>query len=216
LTAAADALKLSGATKNAGDDLISPKSDTASAAAPVADPTSTLAMLQPAREAADTQSAAVTRTTTQIDSPVGSPGFTEEAAQRVTWMAKNGIDHAEIRVTPPDMGPIHVSIDMKQNEASVNFVVTQTDTRVAVEDSLHRLEEMFAESGIALSQASVGQQDAGQSFSGNQTGNGNSGSSGSSGRSGNTIGSNGGSADIAVAGARSGSTSGIGLINTFA
>jgi flagellar hook-length control protein FliK len=100
---------------------------------------------------------------------VGSPLFANEAAQRVTWLARNGIEHAEIRVTPPDMGPIQVSIDMHDNEATINFVVTQTDTRVALEDSLHQLEEMLAESGIALSQASVGQQDAGQSFAGGQS-----------------------------------------------
>ena len=133
---------------------------------------STLAMLQPVRELAEAQRAAPPRPATLIESPVGSPLFANEAAQRVTWLAKNGIEHAEIRVTPPDMGPIQVSIDMQQNEASITFFVTQTDTRVALEDSLHQLEEMLAESGIALSQASVGQQDAGQAFGGQSSGGG--------------------------------------------
>jgi flagellar hook-length control protein FliK len=130
---------------------------------------STLAMLAPAREALEAQRTATPRTATQIESPVGSPLFANEAAQRVTWLARNSIEHAEIRVTPPDMGPIQVTIDMHDNEATINFVVTQTDTRVALEDSLHQLEEMLAESGIALSQASVGQQDAGQSSAGGQS-----------------------------------------------
>jgi len=68
--------------------------------------------------------------------------------------------------------PIQVSIDMHHNEASISFVVTQTDTRVAVEDSLHKLEAMLADSGIALSQASVGQRDAGQASGGGDSGTG--------------------------------------------
>jgi flagellar hook-length control protein FliK len=141
--------------------------------------TSTLAMLMPANQITQAQqAAAVQRPSTLIEAPVGSPLFAEEAAQRVTWLAKSGVEHAEIRVTPPDMGPIQVSIDMKHNEAAINFTVTQTDTRVAVEDSLHRLEAMLADSGISLSQANVNQRDAGQgsssSFSGGRSG-GNSG-----------------------------------------
>ncbi|HEX4327068.1 MAG TPA: flagellar hook-length control protein FliK [Burkholderiales bacterium] len=132
--------------------------------------TSTLAMLMPANHMTETQPAAAQRPSTLIEAPVGSPLFADETAQRITWLAKNGIEHAEIRVTPPDMGPIQVSIDMKQNEATINFTVHQTDTRVALEDSLHRLEEMLADSGISLAQANVGQRDAGQSQSGGQSG----------------------------------------------
>ena len=140
-------------------------------------PPSTLAMLMPATQITETPAAAAPRPTTLIEAPVGSPLFADEAAQRVTWLAKNGIEHAEIRVTPPDMGPIQVSIDMKANEATINFTVNQPDTRVALEDSLHRLEEMLADSGIALSQANVSQQDAGQGQAGNP-GNGRAGGSG--------------------------------------
>ena len=77
----------------------------------------------------------------------------------MTWLAKNGIEHAEIRVKPAEMGPISVRIEMHGNEALISFAVTQPDTRVAVEDAMHRLEEMLAESGIALGQANVGGQD---------------------------------------------------------
>jgi flagellar hook-length control protein FliK len=146
--------------------------------------TSTLAMLMPANQIPDTQPAAAQRPSTLIHAPVGSPLFADEAAQRVTWLAKNGIEHAEIRVTPPDMGPIQVSIDMKQNEASINFTVAQTDTRVALEDSLHRLEEMLADSGISLAQANIGQRDAGQGQAGDQSGSRSSGGSRDSGRGG--------------------------------
>ena len=171
---------------------------------------STLAMLMPANHMTETQPAAAQRPSTLIAAPVGSPLFADETAQRVTWLAKNGIEHAEIRVTPPDMGPIQVSIDMKQNEATINFTVHQTDTRVALEDSLHRLEEMLADSGISLAQANVGQRDAGQSQSGGQSGGRSSGSGRSTGAGGiDAAGSLGISASRPAAVAR-------GLVDTFA
>jgi flagellar hook-length control protein FliK len=124
-------------------------------------------------------------------------------------MAANGIEHAEIRVNPPNMGPIQVTIDMHQNEASIHFVVSQTDTRVAVEDSLHRLEAMLADSGIALSQASVGQRDAGQAYAGDQNGTGA--------RSGGNQRGGGTSAPAAAVVAASRSASMMrGLVDTFA
>jgi flagellar hook-length control protein FliK len=177
--------------------------------APAADLSpSTLAMLQPA-SGSQAQGSAAVYTSAQIEAPVGTPRFADEAAQRVTWMATNGIEHAEIRVNPPDMGPIQVSIDMHQNEASIHFVVSQTDTRVAVEDSLHRLEAMLADSGIALSQASVGQRDTGQASGGDQSGYGARGGTGTRGND-TTI----AAATVAAAGRSAGMMRG--LVDTFA
>lgn len=97
-----------------------------------------------------------------VDAPVGSQRFADQTAQQVTWMAKNGLSEAEIRVKPAELGPISVRIEMNQNEAVINFAVTQPETRAAVQDSLHRLQEMLAESGISLGEANVGGQDQGQ------------------------------------------------------
>jgi len=100
--------------------------------------------------------------TLSVESRVGTPRFADETAQQVTWLAKNGIEHAEIRVKPADLGPISVRIEMQNNEAVISFAVTQPETRVAVEDALHRLQEMLAESGISMGETSVGDQSFGQ------------------------------------------------------
>ena len=97
-----------------------------------------------------------------VESRVGTPRFADETAQQVTWLAKNGIEHAEIRVKPADLGPILVRIEMQNNEALISFAVTQPETRVAVEDALHRLQEMLAESGISMGETSVGDQSFGK------------------------------------------------------
>jgi flagellar hook-length control protein FliK len=108
-------------------------------------------------DAASRPAAAPVHTAT-IEAPVGSPKFTDAAASQVTWMANNGIEQAEIRVKPAELGPISVRIEMQNNEAVISFAVTQPETRAAVEDSLHKLQEMLADSGIALGQTSVGGQ----------------------------------------------------------
>ena len=100
--------------------------------------------------------------TVSVESRVGTPRFADETAQQVTWLAKNGIEHAEIRVKPADLGPILVRIEMQNNEALISFAVTQPETRVAVEDALHRLQEMLAESGISMGETSVGDQSFGK------------------------------------------------------
>ena len=105
-----------------------------------------------------------------IDTPVGSNRFAGEAAQRVVWLAQNGIGEAEIRVKPAELGPITVRLEMNRNEVTIQFAVSHPDTRMAVEDSLHRLEAMLAESGIALGGAHVGEDQAGGGFDGQRPG----------------------------------------------
>ena len=121
-----------------------------------ADPGAWAAFAVPIDSAASRQAAATPLPA--IEAPVGSPRFVNETAQQVTWLVKNGLSEAEIRVRPADMGPISVRIEMNQNEATISFAVTQPETRAAVQDSLHRLTEMLADSGISLGEANVGGQ----------------------------------------------------------
>ena len=121
-----------------------------------ADPAAWAAFATPVDSTASRQAAATPLP--PIEAPVGSPRFVDETAQQVTWLVKNGLSEAEIRVKPADMGPISVRIEMNQNEATISFAVTQPETRAAVQDSLHRLTEMLADSGISLGEANVGGQ----------------------------------------------------------
>ena len=94
----------------------------------------------------------------EIRAPVTSPAFTEEAAQHVNWMVGNGIEHASIRVTPAEMGPIEIRITLKNDEATINFAVTRPETSAAIENALPRLKEMLEASGISLGNTSVGEE----------------------------------------------------------
>lgn len=88
--------------------------------------------------------------------PVGQPGFAEAAADRVAFIARQGIERAELQVTPPDLGPVSVKITIDNQVADVVMVAASAETRSALEQSLPDLASRLAESGLTLGQAHVG------------------------------------------------------------
>ncbi|MBK6980946.1 MAG: flagellar hook-length control protein FliK [Betaproteobacteria bacterium] len=90
-----------------------------------------------------------------IATPVASPAFADAAATRVAWLAAQGVERAEIAVTPPDLGPVEAHISIRDGEATILFVAASPEARQALEDSLPRLAERLAEGGLALAGASV-------------------------------------------------------------
>lgn len=122
----------------------------------------------------------------QVKTGVGAYGFAEDFSQRVVMLASQRVQSAEIALTPSDLGPVSVSLEMRGQEASLVFGAAQTATRAAIEDALPRLREMFQAQGLHLVEAQVstqlsqhGQREAfaqsqGQRHSGNHSHHGHS------------------------------------------
>lgn len=95
----------------------------------------------------------------QIDTRVGAPGWNGELAQKVVWMATQQQQVAELRLNPPHLGPVEVSLtvgnDQGAQQASIQFAAPHLATREAIESALPRLREMMADSGIALGNVTV-------------------------------------------------------------
>ena len=70
---------------------------------------------------------------------------------------------AEIRLDPPEMGSMQIRIRSDAEQAQINFVVQNQQAKEALEQSLPRLREMFAQQGIQLADTSVQQQSSGDS-----------------------------------------------------
>jgi flagellar hook-length control protein FliK len=70
-------------------------------------------------------------------------------------MASKDTQSATLHMSPADLGPVQVRIDMNQNQASVWFTAEHAETRSALEQSLPRLREMFASQGMSLTDAGV-------------------------------------------------------------
>jgi flagellar hook-length control protein FliK len=73
-------------------------------------------------------------------------------------MAKEGVQQAELRMTPANLGPVEVRLQVQNEQASVTFLAPHSATREALEQALPKLREQFSEAGLELGQAEVGAQ----------------------------------------------------------
>ena len=92
---------------------------------------------------------------TPIDCHVGTANWGTELGQRVVWMTGQNQQVAHINVTPPQLGPIEIQLNITNDQASAVFVSPHAAVRDAVEAALPRLREMLADSGISLGNVDV-------------------------------------------------------------
>ncbi len=117
--------------------------------------------------AADTAPAA----RADIAAHVQSPEFQPQLAQQLSIFTRDGIDRAELTLTPRELGPVRVEISIVDGDARLSFAAVQAETRQAIEQSTPLLRSMLAEQGLSLGRMDVGD---GQASSAQQrSGNGN-------------------------------------------
>ncbi len=77
---------------------------------------------------------------------------------QLNWMVNNRLQEAEIKVNPPDLGPLEVRVSQHHNQTNVTFFSHEAAVREALESALPRLREMLDGQGISLNQAQVSDQ----------------------------------------------------------
>lgn len=89
----------------------------------------------------------------------------DEVAERINMMMAKNLKQIDIRLDPPEMGRMHIRLNMGSgtDSAGVQFTVSNQQARDAIEQTLPRLREMFAQQGIQLADTSVQQQNSGES-----------------------------------------------------
>ncbi|AFJ03492.1 Flagellar hook-length control protein FliK [Methylophaga frappieri] len=102
-------------------------------------------------------------TTFTVQPQLDNTAWGRVVSSRVSYMAKEGIQQAELRLNPASLGPVEVRLQLQQDQASVTFLAQNQATREALEQALPRLRDSLAEQGLSLTQADVGQQQADQS-----------------------------------------------------
>jgi len=90
-----------------------------------------------------------------VDTPVASREFPEALSQRIVWMAGKDAQMAELKLNPPELGPVEVRLTISGDEASAYFVAQAPETRSAIESAIGRLREAMAEAGLQLGEATV-------------------------------------------------------------
>ncbi|MDR3299300.1 MAG: flagellar hook-length control protein FliK [Candidatus Accumulibacter sp.] len=96
--------------------------------------------------------------TLAVPTPLNDRGWNNDFAQKVTWVATNNKQFAELTLNPPTMGSIEISIklDNDKSTAIATFVSSNAEVRETIETAMPRLREMLANVGIALGQTQVG------------------------------------------------------------
>ncbi len=88
--------------------------------------------------------------------------FSPVMKQQLVTMVSQGIQQAEIRLDPPELGHMLVKVQVNGEQTQVQFHVTQSQTRDVVEQAIPRLRELLQEQGMQLTDSQVSQGDQGQ------------------------------------------------------
>jgi flagellar hook-length control protein FliK len=91
----------------------------------------------------------------QLATPLREPAWQAEFGQKIVWMATNERQNAQLTLNPPQMGPIEISLSVKNEQATAIFVSANPEVREAIESALPRLREMLAGVGVELGQTNV-------------------------------------------------------------
>ena len=89
---------------------------------------------------------------------MSSPAWNNALGDRAIWIAAQNNRVAEIKLDPPELGSLNVRIQINQDQVNLSFTSPHAHVRDAVEQSLPRLREMFAEQGLELQDSSVSDQ----------------------------------------------------------
>ncbi|WP_323846728.1 flagellar hook-length control protein FliK [Microbulbifer magnicolonia] len=126
----------------------SPGTASATAAAPVSTPGS---LPSPAAPPAPAVSPS-------LQAPLASQPWGLELGQQLVGLAQRGDDHVELQLNPRELGPLSVSLTVDDQGARAQFFSTQAAVRGAVEQAIPQLRDALAQQGIALGEATVGDQ----------------------------------------------------------
>lgn len=93
-----------------------------------------------------------------LQTQVNNPEWGADFSKRIQFLIRSNMQHAELRLDPPELGKIHVKINFSQDQANVSFASTHGNVRDAIEQALPRLRELLNESGIQLGNTDVASQ----------------------------------------------------------
>jgi flagellar hook-length control protein FliK len=112
---------------------------------------------------ASTAAAAQGAVPLNLPQPPGDGAWGQALGERVLWMVGQDVQHAQVRLNPPDLGPLEIRVALHNDQASVSFHAQHPFTREAIEAALPRLREMLGDANINLASVDVGQRETGGS-----------------------------------------------------
>ncbi|WP_162617862.1 flagellar hook-length control protein FliK [Salinicola halophilus] len=89
---------------------------------------------------------------------VNSPQWPGAFGQQVLQLHQRGENRMELHLNPRDLGPVSVTLTVNDQQAQLQALSAHAGVRAAVEAAIPQLREALAQSGIALGEATVGDQ----------------------------------------------------------
>tara|TARA_R110000744_G_scaffold209762_3_gene328736 strand:- start:2514 stop:4760 length:2247 start_codon:yes stop_codon:yes gene_type:complete len=86
--------------------------------------------------------------------------FADAVKDKVMVMINQKIQQVDIQLDPPEMGNIHVRVNLQNEQAAVQFVVQNQQAKEALEQNMGKLRDMLAESGVDVGDANIEQRQA--------------------------------------------------------
>jgi flagellar hook-length control protein FliK len=96
-----------------------------------------------------------------VQVPVGQPGWDNAVGERIQWMMGRHVQQAEIKLSPPELGPLEIKISLQNDQTNVHFLAHHGATRDALEAAIPRLRELFGDINLNLANVDVNQRQAG-------------------------------------------------------
>ncbi|NYT86240.1 flagellar hook-length control protein FliK [Pollutimonas harenae] len=93
-----------------------------------------------------------------VATPLSHPNWGADFSRQFVSMTQgvSNMPHtAELRLDPPELGPLRISINISDNTAHAVFVSPHAAVRQTVENALPQLQQQLAQAGISLGQTSV-------------------------------------------------------------
>ena len=98
-----------------------------------------------------------------ISTEFGHSDWPEEFGQKITWLATQRMQSAELKLHPAHLGPIEISLQISADQQlTAHFTSHHAGVRDAIEANLPKLREIMAENGITLADTSVSADTPGQ------------------------------------------------------
>jgi flagellar hook-length control protein FliK len=91
-----------------------------------------------------------------INAHLHSAAWPQQFGDKITWLARNDQQSAQLTINPPQLGPIQITLNLSGDQASIAFASPHAEVRQAIESAMPHLKEMLSSAGINLGQSNVG------------------------------------------------------------
>jgi len=94
-----------------------------------------------------------------VHTPLRHPEWGDEVSQRIRWAIGNQVQSAELKINPPQLGPVEVRVSVDADrQMTVTLASQHALVREALTDSLPRLRDLMSEHGFSAVNVDVSQQ----------------------------------------------------------